>query len=147
MKYHAPDDDAGEMENVERQLRSLQPRPASRELQRRIAGRLEDAPLMPLRWYAPLAMAASLAIAATLTALLLAGGRSEDAGDNGVAARMEAVPSLDLSQPTLIAYHRALADSERALDRMLDEHARRNRDAAATSPESSSLMLHQRLPL
>ncbi len=146
MKYHEPDDDAGEMEDIEAQLRSLRPRPASPEFQRRIAGRLEDAPLIPPRWYAPLAIAASLAMAATLTALLLAQTPRPAATGEPANGPQVSAPSLDLTRPTFMAYRHALGHSVGDLTDLLDQHARHHRGSAAALPETSPPLHVRSLP-
>lgn len=122
------------LSEVERDLLRLTPRPATSQLHSRIEAALVQ-PLAAHRSYAPLALAASLLVAAALIGLLLSRQPAPTA-----APRMVQVPSsIDSSQPTLIAYRHALGRSEQDLFALLDAHGASRAATASHVPASPSL--------
>jgi hypothetical protein len=102
---------------LERELRAFRPRPPSPDLRNRVARRLSAAPL----WWSRAALAGGLVAAGLLAAAVL--GRVPAPPSLGrptpPAAEVAGTPP-----PTFAVYHRALAGSPEALDRLLTRHAR-----------------------
>ncbi|MDH3583481.1 MAG: hypothetical protein OER86_04630 [Phycisphaerae bacterium] len=99
----------------ERELRGHVPREPSPHLQEQLAVALDAAPGPRRRWIGPaLAAAAALVILATVMW----------PPPTPVPRPPVVVHPLQVPPPNALAYRRALAESEQALDRLLDEHAR-----------------------
>jgi len=126
------------LDELERELMALKPRPASAQLGQRIEAEI-GAPITLGRWYAPLAVAASIAVAALLLTLFTPAPTDRTNGTSTLHAN-GSIPAIDSTVPTLIAYHRALAQSEADLAALLDAHAAASHaqpaSNAAPSPES-----------
>lgn len=154
MKPHdSPENSPGNMneqfDDLEQQLQSLRPRGASLHLRDRISNQItnqNNAPLVSPRWYAPLALAASLAISAMLIALLMLPASHLPPKAATIA---QALPAIDSSLPSFIAYRQALSESESALAELLDKHGKAHHEIARTihRPSPTTLQMHSKLPL
>jgi hypothetical protein len=117
-----------ELDPLELELASLQPREPTAVLKERIAGRLAESTIRrthdePSYWGGSLLVGGLLA--ASLAALL---AWQRGARENGVAPSMtldaSMAAALDGSAPTLWSYRRALQSN--SLDELLDRHAARS---------------------
>jgi hypothetical protein len=109
---------------LEAELSALRPHEVSPGLRRRVAQRLTESPPTKHRRLWRLALAGGLA-AACLAALLLGwGGRRVEPVQPVVPRRPEPPVAVEDSEPTLLAYERALAHSSGELDALLNKHAR-----------------------
>jgi hypothetical protein len=109
---------------LEAELSALRPHELSRGLRRRIGQRLAEAsPPKPRRlWW--LALAGGLA-AAFLAAILIWWGGGRRVEPKPIVIRHRPAPPalVEDSEPTLLAYQRALARSPEELDALLNKHA------------------------
>ena len=122
------------LDEMERELLLLKPRPATPRLRQRIEAAL-DCPIAAHRSYAPLALAASLLVAAALIGLLL----SRQPTPSFTPRIVQSPAAIDSSQPTLLAYRHALGQSEQELVALLDAHGTARTASAAHLPASPSL--------
>ncbi len=113
---------------LEAELSALRPREISPGLRRRVAERLADPPHARRR-IRRFALAIGLAAACLATVLFWRGGGHGPAPDPGpVVVRPRPAPPAEVraeddSEPTLLAYERALARSPEELDELLTKHA------------------------
>lgn len=130
------------LDPLEAELSALRPHEVSPGLRRRIAERLADSPPARFRWPWRLVLAGSLA-AACLAAVLLrwAGGRRDESRPIVIASQPAPSAEVEDSEPTLLAYHRALGRSQDELDALFDKHAR---VSAEPSPEFARICVFTR---
>jgi hypothetical protein len=111
---------------LEAELSALRPREISPGLRRRVADRLADPPHARRRIWR-IALAAGLAAACLAAVLYRPGGGHGPVPDPGpVVVRPRPAPPAEVeedSEPTLLAYERALARSPEELDDLLAKHA------------------------
>ncbi len=121
-------------DEMERELLLLKPRPATPQLRQRVEAAL-DRPIAAHRSYAPLALAASLLVAAALIGLLL----SRQQASTVTPRIVQSPAAIDSSQPTLLAYRHALGQSEQEFVALPDAHGTARTASAAHLPASPSL--------
>ncbi len=117
-------------DDLERELQSLRPRQPSPQLRTKIEDRLA-APLIVRQWRMVLAAAACMAVAGTLIVLFSRPAASPIREPDPPPMVIQ-TPPIDSTKPSLIAYQRALRESEQSLSDLLDAHA------AAAIPHPSS---------
>jgi hypothetical protein len=114
---------------LEKELSALHPREVSPALRRRIGERLADP--ARARWrIRPLALAGGLAAAALAVVLFRGGGdQGPRPGPGPIVVKPRPAPSVEVeedaddSEPTLLAYERALARSPEDLNALLSHRA------------------------
>ena len=118
---------------LESDLSALEPYPVSHALRRRVAERLADFPHERRQRLWRSALAGGLA-AACLAAVILRWGvnRGIELQPIVVKPRSSPVVEIEDSEPTLLAYERALTRSPEELDALLHKHSVRARE---TSPD------------
>jgi hypothetical protein len=109
---------------IEAELEALRPRGVSAELGRRIAERLSVTHMERQRWPWGPALAGALAAACLAAVLLGWRGRDSEPSKNG-GQPYAPIAVNGNAKPTVLVYHRALAQSSGALDLLLDKHAAR----------------------
>jgi hypothetical protein len=125
---------------LEAELSALRPREVSPGLRRRVAERLGDPPRSGRRTWR-LALVVGLAAACLAVVLLRRGGdHGPGPGPGPIVIQPRpappVAPGIDDSEPTLVAYERALARSTEDLNTLLDEHVSR---ALERRPESARI--------
>lgn len=127
---------------LEAELSALRPHAVSPGLRRRVAERLADDPLARRRRLWRIAFVGGLA-AACLAAVVLRweGGRRREREPIVIAPPPAPSVKVEDSEPTLLAYHRALGRSPDELDALLDTHAR---VTAEPSPEFARICVFTR---
>jgi hypothetical protein len=105
---------------LENELFSLRPRPVSDSLRRQIARRMDAEPTR--RRSGALAAAACVALASGVAALVFWPRTERPTGSIDRFATSAPIEP-DLSQPSIVAYQRAAADSVEAFDLLLERHA------------------------
>lgn len=109
---------------LEAELAALRPHDASPELRKRIADHLTNATRSRSRWRWSLAVGGGLA-AACLAAIVfwLVGGRGVEPAPIAVQPQPMPPREFETSEPTLLAYQRALARSPEELNALLNMQA------------------------
>jgi hypothetical protein len=118
---------------LEAELSALEPYQLSPALRRRVAERLADVPREGRQWLWRAVLAGSLA-AACLTVVFLWWGvdRGIESKPFVVLPRSSPAVEVEDSEPTLLAYERALIRSPEEFDALLNKHATVARE---TSPD------------